>query len=60
MRSVRSVCASLDVSGSVVIKFAVVTAGSEVYEISRESGAALLLNVSDGWGRSEHLDSELF
>lgn len=47
MRSVRSVCASLDVSGSEVIKIAVVTAGSEVYEISRESGAALLLNVSE-------------
>ena len=45
LRGVRSVCASLDVTGSCVIKIAAVTAGSEVYEISRESGAAMLLQV---------------
>lgn len=48
LRGVRSICASLDLTGSEVIKIAAVTAGSEVYEISRESGAAMLLHVSSG------------
>ncbi|CAM9122646.1 unnamed protein product [Ascophyllum nodosum] len=58
LRGVRSVCPSLDVSGSEVIKIAAVTAGSEVYEISRESGATLLLNEGhfrgELWGLAMH------
>lgn len=41
----RAVCAALDLADSDVIKIAAVTAGSELYEISRASGAAILLQV---------------
>ena len=49
LRGVRSICALLDMTGSEVIKVAAVTAGSEVYEISKESGSMTLLQV---WPRS--------
>lgn len=47
MGGLRGACAALDSTGTEVTKMAVVTAGSEVYEISRESGAAILLQVKD-------------
>ena len=53
LRGVRSVCSSLDMTGSSVIKIAAVTSGSEVYEISRESGAAMLLQVRLDFTESE-------
>ncbi|CAB1096047.1 unnamed protein product [Ectocarpus sp. CCAP 1310/34] len=65
LRGVRSVCASLDVTGSEVIKIAAVTAGSEVYEISRESGSMMLLQEGHFsgqlWGLAAHpTDGDIF
>ncbi|CAM9178110.1 unnamed protein product, partial [Ectocarpus sp. 13 AM-2016] len=65
LRGVRSVCASLDVTGSEVIKIAAATAGSEVYEISRESGSMMLMQEGHFsgqlWGLAAHpTDGDIF
>ncbi|CAM9099953.1 unnamed protein product [Discosporangium mesarthrocarpum] len=58
LRGVRMVCAQLDLTGTEVIKIAVATAGSEVYEISRESGGAILMQEGHFsgqlWGLATH------
>lgn len=55
LRGVRAASAALDVTGSEVVTIAAVTAGSEIYEISRESGGAILLQVTDSFahGRTQ-------
>ncbi|CAN0063286.1 unnamed protein product [Pylaiella littoralis] len=65
LRGVRSISASLDNTGTKVIKIAAVTAGSEVYEISRESGSMTLMQeghfCGQLWGLATHpTDGDIF
>ncbi len=43
-------------TGSDVVKIAAVTAGSEIYEISRESGSMTLLQVRPGMHSLRRID----
>ncbi|CAM9676121.1 unnamed protein product, partial [Chrysoparadoxa australica] len=64
-KAIRSVCSLLDFSGTEIIKMCVGTEGSEVYEISAQSGSMILVQEGhfDGelWGIDTHpLDPDLF